>query len=152
MSDTSRHYLAAALAAVAVVMLAAPSEKAPPSPDVPTKLVLSGKFVGPTAAEDAASIAALCDELARAIEADGEKEQPRLKNGVQLDELRVIAREARTRGVSIGQRQPNVRDEIRHFLDEVVGVSGGPINHEQRAKWVDAMFEVSKAASNAAGK
>lgn len=152
MSDTSRHYLAAALAALSVVMLSASPEKAPPSPDVPTKLVLAGKFIGPTAAEDAAQIDALCDELGRIIEADGKREQPRLKTGVQFDELRVIARESRTKGVSIGQRQPKVRDEIRHFLDEAVGISGGPITPEQRGKWVDAMFEISKAARNASGK
>lgn len=152
MSEKARHYGAAALAAIAVVMLAAPSAPPKPKPDVPTKLVLKGKFVGSTAAEDAASLAALTDELGRIIQDDGKREQPRLKTGVQFDELRVIARESRTRGVSIGQRQPKVRDEIRHFMEEALGISGGPVSAEQRAKWVDAMFEISKAAADAAGK
>ena len=152
MSEQSRHYAAAAIAALALVMLAAPSAPPAPQPDVPTQIVLKGKFVGPSAAEDAASLSALTDELGRIIEEDGKREQPRLKTGIQFDELRVIARESRTRGVSIGQRQPKVRDEIRHFLDEAVGISGGPVSPEQRAKWVDAMFEISKAARDAAGK
>lgn len=152
MSDKVRHYLAAAFGAAAIVAAVAPAPAPQPMPDVPTQLTLVGKFVGPTAFEDALSISALTDELARIMESDGRRAEPRLKTGVQLDELRVIARENRTKGVSIGDRQPKVRDEIHHYLDEAVGISGGPVTTAQRAKWVDAMFEISREARRAAGK
>lgn len=151
MSPRNRHYLAALFGAVAFVSLLAPSSAPAPKPAPASGFSLTGKFVGATAAEDAAVLAALCDELARYIEFDGQKESPRLKTGVQLDELRVAAREGRTRGVSIGARQPKARDAIEAFLVSSLGISGGPVSAEQRAKWVDALFEISRAASSAAG-
>lgn len=152
MSEKVRHYLAAGFAAAAIVAATLPESTPTPTPDKPTALVLAGKFVGPHAAEDAVAIAALTDELARIIAEDGSRSEPRLKTGIQFDELRVIARENRTKGVSIGERQPKVRDEIHRYLEEVLGVSGGPVSAEQRGKWVDALFEVSREASRAAGK
>lgn len=153
MSAKTRHYLAAVFGAIAFVSLLTPSAPTPaPQPGPPSAISLAGKFIGATAAEDAATIAALCDELARIIEADGTKEQPRLKTGIQFDELRVAAREGRTRGVSIGSRQPKARDAIEQFLNRAVGISGGPVDAAQRAKWVDAFFEISRAASRAAGQ
>lgn len=151
MTDKVRHTLAAGFAAAAIVAAIAP--QAPqPTPDQPASIVLTGKFVGPTAAQDAAIVAALTDELARKIDEDGRKPEPRLKTGVQFDELRVIARDSRTSGVSIGERQPRVAEEIHHYMSEAVGVSGGPVSPEQRAKWVTALFEVSREARRAAGK
>jgi hypothetical protein len=149
MSDRTRHYLASAFTLVGLVSLFWPSASEPAPDDTPTGIVLAGKFNGPTAAEDSACIAALCDELGHVIQQDGEKEEPRLKSGVQFDELRVVAREYRTRGVSIGDRQPRARDEIKRYMEAVLGVKGGPVTPEQRAKWVDAFFEISKAATNA---
>lgn len=156
MSDKLRHYLAAFFGVIGGLAMLVPDHKAPaPSPS-PTSLVLEGKFIGSTAAEDAACIAALTDELARIIEWDGQATEkhpePWLKTGIHFDELRIAAREGRMRGQSIGERQPKVRDEIRHYLDEAVGISGGPVSPEQRAKWVDAFLTISGAASRAAGK
>jgi hypothetical protein len=151
MSPKTRHHLAALFGAVAFVSLMAPPAPPAPKPEPPEAFSLAGKFVGATAAEDAAILAALCDELARIIEADGQRESPRLKSGVQMDELRVAAREGRTRGISIGARQPKARDAIEQYLNEAVGVSGGPVDAGQRAKWVDAFFEISRASSRASG-
>lgn len=151
MSPKARHHLAALLGAVAFVSLLSPSPAPAPKPEPHDHFSLGGKFIGSTASEDACTLAALCDELARIIEADGQKDQPRLKNGLQLDELRVAAREGRTRGVSIGARQPKVREAVEQYLNDTVGVSGGPVDAAQRAKWVDAFFAISKAASRASG-
>ena len=82
MSAKHRHYLAAVLAAVAFVVLLTPANTPAPSPSPPGGLVLTGLFIGPTAADDAAVLAALCDELARVIESDGQRETPRLKTGL----------------------------------------------------------------------
>ncbi len=154
MNEKVRHYAAATLGAVAVLSLAFGSGSPAPAPDdKPAKIVLAGKFIGPTAANDAAAISSLCDELARIIKEDGERlDGPRLKTGIQFDDLRIAAREMRMRGESIGSRQPKVRDAICHFLNESIGISGGPVTPEQRSKWVDAFFEISGAASRAAGK
>lgn len=152
MSTRSRHYLAALFGAVAFVSLLKPAPVPAPKPAPASSITLTGKFVGSTAADDACLLAALCDELARNIEFDGTKDQPRLKTGTQMDELRIAAREGRTRGVSIGDRQPKVRAAIEGYLESSLGIGGGPVSAEQRAKWVDAFFEISRAASRAAGK
>ena len=121
-----------------------------PAPPAPGEFSLRGKFTGPSAADDAAVLSALCDELANIIEWDGMLEEPRLKSGVAFDELRVAAREARCRGESIGQRQPLVRDAIQHYLDAAVGTSGGPITPEGRAKWIAAYRHLGRVCGDAA--
>lgn len=120
----------------------------PPAPD-DSRLILRGMFTGETAAEDAATLAAFAAELADEIEWDGQQAEPMLKSGVQLDTLRVRARELRCRGQRIGDRQPRVRDAIHTFLDETVGTSGGPVDAAQRAKWAEAYRVISGAAANA---
>ena len=125
--------------------------KSPPSP-APVPVVgldLRGRFVGPEAATDAATTAALLDELADAIAYDGTQAEPRLKSGAAFDDLRRTARELRTRGVSLGARQPAVRDSIKTFLDQQVGTDGGPVDAAQRAAWVSAFRAVAQAAGEA---
>ena len=110
---------------------------------------LRGRFVGPEAATDAATTSALLEELADAIAWDGQQAEPRLKSGAAFDDLRRAARELRTRGVSLGARQPAVRDAIKTFLDQQVGTDGGPVDAAQRAKWVSAFKAVAQAAGEA---
>jgi hypothetical protein len=143
-----RYAIAAALVVAALVMWSRSGEQKPePSPEpAPVGLDLRGKFIGPTAADDAASLGALCDELAGVIAWDGGK---RLKTGVALDDLRVAAREGRMRGASIGDRQPHVRDAIHAYLDQELGASGGPVDDQQRAKWVAAYRNLSRACRDA---
>ena len=120
----------------------------PPIP--PAAFSLDGKFVGPTASQDAATLGALCTELGDVLEHDSAQPEPRIKTGAALEDLRVAAREARLRGESIGSRQPRARDAVKAFLDETAGTSGGPLTPEQRAAWVTAFREVGRAATNAA--
>jgi hypothetical protein len=142
------------LAAVALLVAAAiafmPAKPAPtpqPVPIPPDAFTLRGKFIGPTAAEDAATMSALCGELAECIEYDGKNDQ-RLKTGVAFDELRIAAREMRCKGESIGARQPQVRDAVHKFLDDSVGSSGGPVTPESRAAWVAALRDLARAAAD----
>jgi hypothetical protein len=142
------------LAAVALLVAAAiafmPSKATPtpqPVPVPPDAFTLRGKFIGPSAASDAATFSALCDELASCIEYDGQHDQ-RLKTGVAFDELRIAAREMRCRGESIGARQPQVRDAVHKFLDDAVGSSGGPVTPESRAAWVAALRDLARAAAD----
>jgi hypothetical protein len=138
------------VAALVVHLSSRPAAPAPtPAPGVP--LDLRGLFKGPTASADAATIGALCSELADEIEIDGmDTDGPFLRTGVAFDELRHRARELRCRGVSIGQRQPAARDAIRSYLDAAVGTAGGPVTPEQRSAWVAAFRDVGRAATDAA--
>ena len=127
-----------------------------PGPAPVVGLDLRGKFVGPDASQDAAVTAALLGALADDIEYDGlpvDKEgkpkETRLKTGASFDDLRRIAREIRCQGVSLGARQPAVRDEIKRFLDAEAGTEGGPVDAAARAKWVRAYRAVAAAAAEA---
>lgn len=144
--------LLAILAAGAMVAFAIRESGTPtpaPGPAPVVGLDLRGKFVGPDAAVDAASVAALLEELAGQIEWDGQQSEPRLRTGAAFDDLRRAARELRTRGVSLGARQPAVRDAIKAFLDAEAGTEGGPVDAASRAKWVRAYRAVSQAAAEA---
>ena len=143
-------YVAAVALLVAAVIAFAPSRQAPapsPAPVPPDAFSLRGKFIGPTAAEDASTMAALCGEIAECIDYDGKHDQ-RLKTGVAFDDLRIAAREMRCKGESIGARQPQVRDAVHKFLDDAVGSSGGPVTPESRAAWVSALRDLSRAAAD----
>ena len=143
-------YVAAVALLVAAVIAFAPNRPAPapgPAPAPPDAFTLRGKFIGPSAAADASTMAALCAELADCIEYDGNHDQ-RLKTGVAFDDLRIAAREMRCEGESIGARQPQVRDAVHKFLDDAVGSSGGPVTPESRAAWVSALRDLSRAAAD----
>jgi hypothetical protein len=144
--------LLAILAAGAMVAFAILETRTPapaPGPAPVVGLDLRGRFVGPDAAADAATTAALLEELAGQIEWDGSQTEPRLRTGAAFDDLRRAARELRCRGVSLGARQPAVRDEIKRFLDAEAGTEGGPVDAASRAKWVKAYRAVSAAAAEA---
>lgn len=140
----------ALLVAAAIAFMPTKAEPTPtPIPVPPNAFTLRGKFIGPSAASDAATMSALCDQLAECIEYDGSHDQ-RLKTGVAFDDLRVAAREMRCRGESIGARQPQVRDAVHKFLDDAVGSSGGPVTPESRAAWVAALRDLARAAADVA--
>jgi hypothetical protein len=144
--------LLAILGAGAMVAFAIRESGTPPPAPGPAPVVgldLRGRFVGPDAAADAATTAALLEELAGAIEWDGQQAEPRLRTGAAFDDLRRVARELRTRGVSLGARQPAVRDSIKAFLDAQVGTDGGPVDAGKRAGWVAAFRSVAQAAAEA---
>ena len=125
------------------------NQPAPPTPAPVVGLDLRGRFVGPDAATDAGLTAALLEELADAIAWDGQQAEPRLRTGAAFDDLRRAARELRCRGVSLGARQPAVRDAIKTFLDAQVGTDGGPVDAAKRAAWVAAFKAVAQAAQEA---
>lgn len=149
--DTN-HYIAAGLLAAAGVVWwndQSGGEPVPPDPVPVEVLDLRGKFHGETASSDAASVSALCDELARELEWDGAQATPLIRTGVAFDELRVRSRQLLCRGESIGDRQPQARAEIEEWLNTHAGTSGGPLTPESRARWVAAYRDVAKAAEAA---
>ena len=142
--------LLAAGAMVAFSILESGKQPTPPAPAPVVGLDLRGRFVGPGAAADAATTSALLEELADAIAYDGTQAEPRLRTGAAFDDLRRAARELRCRGVSLGARQPAVRDAIKTYLDQQVGTDGGPVDAAKRAAWVKAFKDIAHAAAEAA--
>ena len=139
------------LIAVALAWSAVSSIDFSPTPaPLDTEVPLRGLFIGPTAGDDALKLAALCEEVAGEIEWDGMQDDPVMKTGVQFDLLRVRARELFLRGDSIGERQPRVAQAVGEYLTKNLGVSGGPVTPDQRAKWVSAYRELARAAEDAA--
>jgi hypothetical protein len=152
MNARTRHILAAALAAGAVLSYLANSgsREPTPAPMPESDISLRGAFIGPTASADAATLAALTEELAAVVEYDGMQPEPRLRTGAALDDLRMCAREIRLRGDSIGARQPKARAEINRYMTATLGTDGGPVAPEQRAQWVAAFRMIARAAADAA--
>ena len=149
-----RYMLAAAMAAGCLVAVGLEQLKPeatpfPPAPPAPLLFSLKGKFIGPTASQDAATLGALCDELANCLDYDSSQPEPRIKTGAAVEDLRLAAREARLRGVSLGARQPHARDAVKLYLDQAAGTSGGPLTAEQRVAWVSAFRDVGRAATDA---
>lgn len=127
----------------------------PPAPEPgpePTPIVtldLRGKFVGETAAEDAAAVSSICDEIARELEWDGKQTEQFFKTGAAFDELRVRTRKMLMKGESLGDRHPLAREAIEQWLNDKAGTSGGPLTPSGRAKWVSAYRDVARAAEAA---
>lgn len=134
------------VAAAAYLEFAKAPPAPPPAPDGP--VVLRGKFNGDPA-EDAAVIASLFSEIADEMEWDGQQADPFYKTGAAMDVLRTRARAMRCRGTKLGDKHPAVRDAIHKYLDESVGVDGGPLTPEQRAKWISAYRTIARAADAA---
>jgi hypothetical protein len=149
----------AILAAGGMIALAIRESRTPTPAPGPTPVVgldLRGRFVGPDAAADAATTAALLEELADKIQWDGlpqdqegRPKEPRLTTGAAFDDLRRAARELRCEGVSLGARQPAVKDEIKRYLDAEVGTDGGPVDAKKRSAWVFAFKSIAQAAREA---
>lgn len=151
-----RYLIAAAIAIAAIAYWSSQHAtvddgRPTPAPEPTAALDLRGLFTGPTAADDAAALAALCRELAGYTEADGALEKPRLTTGWQIADLRSAARDIRLDGEKIGDRQPAVRDAVKAYLDrpEILGRKGGPLGAQDRAKWVASFRDIAAAAEAA---
>lgn len=149
-----RHVVAAGLLVAAAVSWLASGERTDGKPEptpVPYQgpIVLAGKFVGPQAAADAATLAALCDALADGVEYDAMKPEPRLTTGAAMDDLRVYAADGRMKGELVGERHPLVRQAIADYMAGSLGTKGGPLAPGDREKWAVAFREIARAAEAA---
>lgn len=140
-----------------------PEPKPDPGPSpapVVDGLDLRGKFVGPTAGEDAAIVSELLARCANAlrhdlvadIDHDGKPDGPRLTTGAKVAELRMVARDYRTEGVRMADRQPLALDAIATYLERTIGDYGGPLDDAGRAKWIAGFEGASRAAKAAGGR
>ena len=74
------------------LLLSGDRQPTPAPTPPPGELDLAGAFIGETAADDAAIVAALAGELADCIEFDQMQAEPVLTTGLALDHLRTQAR------------------------------------------------------------
>ncbi len=102
------------------------------------------------ASKDAKRFSRLCSSLADAIEDDAKLAQPFFKNGIQLDDLRRRARIYMFRGSSLQAKYPELPTAVDSLLTARIGTQGGPLDNEQRRKWVAALRELATAAEEAA--
>ena len=61
--------------------------------------------------------------------------------------LEALGHEVRVLGVA--DELAPIRDAIQEFLESQVGVSGGPVGPQERAKWIAAYRELSRACRDA---
>ncbi|TWT34708.1 hypothetical protein [Blastopirellula retiformator] len=102
------------------------------------------------ASQDAQRFAELCDSIAAVIEYDAARSQPQLRSGVQLENLRMIARETQLSGGSYAAKYPRLGGEIKTYLDARLGVDGGGLSDDRRRNWINAYRQLAKSARYAA--
>lgn len=141
-----RLFIAGLLVALAVYLSEKDSSPAPGPDPAPIGLSLVACFQGEDAARDAATVAAMADEIASVIEWDGKKEQPLMTTGFAIDQMRTRTREMLCRGVSLGEKHPLVCEAVSAFLDQRVGNSGGVLTGEDRKNWISAYRDIARAA------
>ena len=120
-----------------------------PAPRPAGELNLTGAFVGETAADDAAVVAAMCGEIADCIEWDSMTAEPVLNTAAAIDQLRRRTREFRCRGRCLGEQHPDLARRVGEYLDAKLGVAGGPVTPEQKATWIKCYREIERAAADA---
>jgi len=150
MNDRQKYIAVAVLAGGAVLAACVENWPRPaPSPAPAAGLNLRGKFIGPSAPDDAAAFAGLCRGVAEALDKDGAAAAPRITTAAQLEDVRIATSEGMFLPESFTRNQPHVSAAAGRFLDQAVGTSGGPIDPAARGKWCDALRELARAAEEA---
>jgi hypothetical protein len=150
MTDRQKYIAVAVLAGGAVLAACVENWPRPaPSPTPVAGLNLRGKFIGPSAPDDAAAFAGLCRGVAEALDKDGAAAAPRITTAAQLEDVRIATSEGMFLPESFTRNQPHVSAAAGRFLDQAVGTSGGPIDPAARGKWCEALRELAQAAEEA---
>jgi len=127
-----------------------------PEPPVPDGTAdLRSAFAGsnrtrPQQREDAQALADQCAAVAEFVEFDGRSEQPRLKTGNQVHDLRITTRHLVEHGGSYGAAYPVLGERLAAFLAERVGNDDEPLSGASRKQWHDAFADLSAALQRAA--
>lgn len=104
------------------------------------------------AREHAQAFAAICGDLADVLDFDARQEKPRIKTGVQIDDLRMSVREMQMRGWSFGATYPQLGPAIDAYMRTAVGTSGGALTPEQKQQWIAAFRVLEQSASYASSQ
>jgi hypothetical protein len=150
MTDRQKYIAVAVLAGGAVIAACVENWPRPTHRPTPAAgLDLRGKFIGPSAPDDAAAFAGLCRGVAEALDKDGAAAAPRISTAAQLEDIRIATSEGMFLPESFTRNQPHVSAAAGRFLDQAVGTSGGPIDAVARGKWCAALRELAQAAEEA---
>jgi hypothetical protein len=150
MTDRQKYIAVAVLAGGAVLAACVENWPRPTHRPAPVAgLNLRGKFIGPSAGNDAAAFAGLCRGVAEALDKDGAAAAPRITTAAQLEDVRIATSEGMFLPESFTRNQPHVSAAAGRFLDQAVGTSGGPIDAAARGKWSSALRELAQAAEEA---
>lgn len=104
------------------------------------------------ARDDARAAGALLQGLADVIEYDGRRlgqEKPGLASGVQVEDLRLLAREFALPGEPLDRRYPGLGDLLGGYIELKVGTDGGELTPERRAAWQKAYEALAARAMEA---
>lgn len=152
----------ALLAAVGVALVVYGLQRPTPEPDpspaphssLGERLITAFRKTNPdkraNARLHARGLARLCRALAERIKYDGDLPKPRLRLGVQFDELRRYAREYEFLGESLGGIYPDLKPALEEHFTSAVGTDAGPVNDERRQKWIGAFTDLADASDYAA--
>lgn len=120
----------------------------PPGPDMVAVFAKNDNRA--EAKQHAHIMATIMGSLADFIEYDGQRKEPRITTGVQIDDVRLALRENRMKGWSFSTKYPDLGSAVESLMNEEVGTSGGVLTDTQRKKWVDALRKLSKCCEYAA--
>lgn len=131
-------------------MQASPTPTPTPAPNGPDLLSAFKAGVDQARAkQDAKIFADLCGSIADVLEHDANQTTPRIRTGMQVDDLRIATRELRMRGASFSTYYPQLGPTIDAYM-QPLGLKAGPLDAPQRAKWIEAFRTLHTAASYAA--
>lgn len=122
----------------------------PDGPDLYPAFSQSGDK--PQAHCDAELFGSITGSVAAMLDYDGKLSDPRVDTGLQVDDLRRWARDYATQGASFKAKYPLLADEVKKYLDQHAGTSGGPLDDAKRAAWIKALREISANSHWAAGR
>lgn len=133
-------------------LLSGGSLPAPDGPDMIKAFEPARSQLGVDPAEDAAQFATLCYAIHDTLESDWEQPAPYIKSGEDVDNLRVAARNIRTKGRSYSERYPQLSKVVEQHFVASVGTSGAPLTPEAKAKWLVAWKSLGESSAYAARK
>jgi hypothetical protein len=101
------------------------------------------------ASHDAEVLSTLCYALHDYLADDWKASKPFIENGVQVDNLRLIARKIRTKNKSFADTYPQLAPVLEEHFIRHVGTSGGPLNDETRRGWLEAFKQLAECSAYA---
>ena len=129
----------------------------PTGPDMIEAFSKDALKSGYEARQDAKQFAALCQSLHDTLLGDWQQATPYIKDGVQVDTLRIVSRRIYAHGKSYNDAYPGLKAVLdKHFakhIDSHYGPlkgSGGPLTAEVRASWLEAFQELADCSYYAA--
>lgn len=121
----------------------------PSGPDMVFAFTENASRSGEQARHDAEVLSTLCQALHDYLEDDWRADKPFLNQGVQVDNLRIIARKVRTKNQSLSESYPALSGVLEEHFTRHVGKSGGPLTDETKRGWLEAFKQLAECSEYA---